>query len=99
MRVRPNGYDPDSCILDAHALERFPEGQVPNVEYVHVPREKWPLLWLQDFENLPDVQRGMKCSGHQAVRPNPVVEKAIINLHRNLAKYMGEGAPQPIAKS
>ncbi len=99
MRVRPNGYDPDSCILDAHALERFPEGEVPKVENVHLPKEQWPLLWLQDFENLPDVQRGMKCSGDQAVRPNPVVEKAIINLHRGLGKYMGAGAPRPMAQS
>jgi nitrite reductase/ring-hydroxylating ferredoxin subunit len=99
VRVRPNGYDPDSCIFEAHAIERYPEGRASAVADVHEPEERWPLLWLQDFENLPDVQRGMKCSGPQAVRPNPVVEKAIINLHRNLAKYMGAGAPQPIAKT
>jgi nitrite reductase/ring-hydroxylating ferredoxin subunit len=97
IRVRPNGYDPDSCIFEAHALERFPEGQVPSLK-PELTEEKWELLWMQDFENLPDVQRGMKCSGRQAVRPNPIVEKAIINLHRNLAKYMGMGEPQPIRR-
>lgn len=51
---------------------------------------------MQDFDNLPDVQRGMKCSGGQKVRPNPVMEKTIINFHRNLSRYMGSGDPKPI---
>jgi phenylpropionate dioxygenase-like ring-hydroxylating dioxygenase large terminal subunit len=99
MRFRPDGYDPDSCIFEAHALERFPEGEVPVAENVYEPEltvEKWRLLWVQDFENLPDVQRGMKCSGPQAVRPNPVLERAVVNFHRNLARYIGAGAPQPL---
>jgi hypothetical protein len=93
LRLRPHGHDPDSCIFEAHALERFPPGEAPTIENIHDPQENWPLLWVQDFENLPDVQRGMKCSGRQAVRPNPVMEEAIINLHRNLAKFMSVGAP------
>jgi nitrite reductase/ring-hydroxylating ferredoxin subunit len=99
IRVRPNGYDPDSCIFEVFALERFPDGEAPATEHVFEPElsvEKWGLLFVQDFDNLPDVQRGMKCSGRQMVRPNPVMEKTIINFHRNLANYMGEGAPEPL---
>jgi len=99
IRVRPNGFDPDSCIFEVFALERFPEGEEPVTEPAFEPElteEKWGLLFVQDFENLPDVQRGMKCSGHQAVRPNPLMEKTIINFHRNLASYMGSGAPEPL---
>jgi hypothetical protein len=98
VRVRPNGYDPDSCIFEVFALERYPEGGAPKTEYVYEPElteEKWGLLFIQDFENLPDVQRGMKACGPQALVPNPLMEKAIINFHRNLANHMGTGAPQP----
>ena len=101
IRVRPNGYNPDSCIFEVFALERFPEGEEPIVENVHQPEiseETWGLLFVQDFENLPDVQRGMK-SGRQPLLPNPQMEKAIINFHRNLATYMGVGAPQPLRRS
>ena len=99
IRVRPNGYNPDSCIFEVFALERFPDGEAPVTEHVFEPElteEKWGLLFVQDFDNLPDVQRGMKCSGPQAVRPNPQMEKTIINFHRNLAKYMGVGSPKPL---
>jgi nitrite reductase/ring-hydroxylating ferredoxin subunit len=99
LRVRPHGYDPDVCIFEAFALERFPPGQEPRVSDIfesELTEEKWRLLWIQDFENLPDVQRGMKGAFGQAIRPNPVLEKSIINLHRNLAKYMGTGTPQLI---
>jgi hypothetical protein len=100
IRARPNGGDPDNCIFEVFALERYPQGEEPRIEHVYEPEltvEKWGLLFVQDFNNLPDVQRGMKCSGGQKVRPNPVMEKTIINFHCNLARYMGEGAPDPIS--
>lgn len=100
VRVRPNGYDPDSCIFEVFALERYPEGGAPKTENVYEPElteEKWGLLFVQDFENLPDVQRGMKACGPQALVPNPLMEKAIINFHRNLARFMGTGAPREFA--
>ncbi len=100
IRARPNGWDPDTCIFEVFALERFPEAEEPANDYVFEPElteEKWGLLFVQDFDNLPDVQRGMKCSGGQMVRPNPVMEKTIINFHRNLAGYMRNGNPEPIS--
>jgi len=33
-RGGPNGPDPDSCIFEVYALERFPEGQEPKTEWV-----------------------------------------------------------------
>ena len=99
IRVLPNGYDPDSCIFEVAALERFPPGDHPRVENVFVPElseEKWGLLFVQDFDNLPHVQKGMKASGPYGVIPNPQMEKAVINFHRNLAQYMGTGAPVPL---
>lgn len=101
MRFRPDGYNPDRCLFELYALERFPDDKGPQVENEYeeeLTKEKWGLLWAQDFANLPDVQRGMKCSGPQSVRPNPALEGALINFHANLARYMGVGSPRPLKK-
>jgi hypothetical protein len=44
---------------------------------------------------MPEVQRGMRCRGYRGALPNPKQEQPVSNLHRNLAKYMGSGAPHP----
>jgi hypothetical protein len=44
-----------------------------------------------------EVQRGLKSRGFKGCLPNPYQERKVTNLHRNLAKYMGSGAPRPIA--
>jgi nitrite reductase/ring-hydroxylating ferredoxin subunit len=98
-RARPNGYDPDSCIFEVYVLERYPEGQEPVTENVYQPdhtEEKWRKVLLQDFQNMPEVQRGMKSRGFPGPRPNPKQEQPVINFHRTLAEYMGTGAPRPI---
>jgi ketosteroid isomerase-like protein len=98
-RARPNGYDPDSCIFEAYVLERFPEGQEPKTEWVYQPdasEARWRLVLSQDFQNMPEVQRGMKSRGFSGSRPNPVQEMPVNHFHRTLAEYMGTGAPQPL---
>jgi nitrite reductase/ring-hydroxylating ferredoxin subunit len=98
-RARPNGYDPNSCIFEVFALERYPEGEAPKTEWVYEPdptEEKWLLILSQDFGNMPKVQQGMKSRGFKGARPNPAQEAAVIHFHRLLAKYMGLGAPEPI---
>jgi len=97
-RARPHGYDPDSCIFEVYVLERFPEGEVPQTEWVYQPdqtEEKWRLVLTQDFSNMAEVQKGLKSRGFVGPRPNPVQEQAVINFHHNLAEYMGTGAPKP----
>jgi hypothetical protein len=42
------------------------------------------------------VQQGMKNAGYRGNIPNPKAEGAVVSLHRNLARYMGTGAPRPI---
>jgi hypothetical protein len=44
------------------------------------------------------VQQGMKSLGFTGTRPNPYMERSTVNLHRNLAEYMGTGAPRTVAK-
>ena len=95
-RVRPFGTDPDKCIYEAIAMERFPEGQAPATEwkYAEPTEENWRLVISQDFSNMIEVQRGLHSRGFRGTLPNPHQEQKVTNLHRNLAKYMGTGAPR-----
>ncbi|HKU40726.1 MAG TPA: aromatic ring-hydroxylating dioxygenase subunit alpha [Polyangiales bacterium] len=98
-RARPYGTNPDQCIFEAFALERFPRGQEPKTEWVYAEPtdvEKWRLVLTQDFSNMRAVQKGMKSRGFRGPLPNPHQERKITNFHRNLARYMGSGAPRRI---
>ena len=39
------------------------------------------------------VQQGMKSLGFPGTKPNPYRERSTVNLHTQLAKYMGTGEP------
>jgi phenylpropionate dioxygenase-like ring-hydroxylating dioxygenase large terminal subunit len=94
-RSRPHPTDVDQCIFEAYALERFPEGHEPKTEWVlaEPTEEKWGLVLSQDFANMKWVHKGMKNRGFKRALPNPHQEQKIINAHRNLAKFIGRGAP------
>jgi phenylpropionate dioxygenase-like ring-hydroxylating dioxygenase large terminal subunit len=101
-RVRPYGDDPNQCIFESYALERFPEGEEPKTEWVFAEPtgENWGSVLAQDFSNMEFVQKGMKSSGFRGPLPNPHQEQKVINLHRNLADWMeGRGAPRVIFKN
>lgn len=95
-RSRPYGDDPNKCVFEAYALERFPDGQVPKTEWVYAEAtaEKWGPVLAQDFSNMSWVQQGMKSRGFRGPQPNPHQERKVTNFHRNLATYMGRGAPR-----
>ena len=95
-RVRPYGDDPNQCIFESYALERYPEGEEPKTEWVEAERtpENWGSVLMQDFSNMEFVQKGMKSSGFRGPMPNPHQEQKVINLHRNLANFM-EGRSMP----
>lgn len=95
-RLRPYGVDPNKCIFEAVAIERFPEGQEPKTElkYAEATEANWRLVIAQDFSNMIEVQRGQHSRGFRGNLPNPHQEQKVSNLHRNLAKYMGTGAPR-----
>ena len=95
-RVRPYGDDPNKCIFESYALERYPEGEEPETEWVHAEPtgENWGSVLAQDFGNMEFVQKGMKSSGFRGVMPNPHQEQKVINLHRNLAEFVGMSVPR-----
>ena len=98
-RTRPHGTDPDKCIYEAVAIERYPEGEAPETEWVYAEptEENWRMVIAQDFSNMELVQQGLKSRGFRGNLPNPYQERKVTNLHRNLAKYMGTGEPRPLA--
>jgi hypothetical protein len=96
--ARPYGYDPDKCIFEVAVYELFPKGGEPKTEWQYnaVDDPKWGTVLPQDFSNMAAVQKGMKVNGFSGPKPNPYREQSISNLHRNLARYMGTGAPQKL---
>ena len=95
-RVRPYGTDPDKCIYEAVAIDRFPEGGEPKTEWQYAEQdpEQWPYVIAQDISNMVEMQKGLKSRGFKGCMPNPHQEQKVSNLHRNLANYMGTGAPK-----
>lgn len=96
--ARPYGYDPDRCIFEAVVYGLYPEGEEPKAEWERCRpiAEDWCYVLGQDFSNMAAVQQGMKSLGFSGPKPNPQIERATANLHRNLAKYMGTGAPRSL---
>jgi phenylpropionate dioxygenase-like ring-hydroxylating dioxygenase large terminal subunit len=96
--ARPHGADPGKCIFEAAVYELFPKGAEPETvwEYLAADDPRWGSVLPQDFSNMAAVQQGMKNGGFRGTLPNPYRERSIANLHRNLAEYMGAGAPRPI---
>ncbi|MES2490164.1 MAG: aromatic ring-hydroxylating dioxygenase subunit alpha [Pseudomonadota bacterium] len=96
--ARPYGDDPNKCIFEAAVYELFPKGQEPKTEWTFSPatEEAWCYVLGQDFSNMAAVQKGMKSAGFKGTKPNPYMERSTVNLHFNLAKYMGAGAPRKL---
>lgn len=95
-QARPCGADPDRCYFEVAVYELYPEGEAPETEWEYAAPEDFPHVLKQDFSNMAAVQQGMKAAGYLGNIPNPKAEGAVISLHRNLAAYMGTGAPVPL---
>jgi hypothetical protein len=94
-RARPFGNDPEKCIFDVYSLQRYPEGQEPVVEQEWSQdlgdKAFWGLILTQDFDNVAEIQKGMKSMGFKGARPNPKQEVAVLNFHRSLVDFMDAG--------
>jgi Ring hydroxylating alpha subunit (catalytic domain) len=97
-RIRPKGSDPDRCVFDLWRLERYAPGTEPKL--VRQRYKEWqeyadmPLILRQDFQNIADVQAGMKTSAWKGARPNPRLEVSIPHFNRVLLQYLGLSAPE-----
>lgn len=95
-RTRPYGDDPNKCIFESYAIERYPDAEEPETDWVYAEptAEGWGMVLAQDFSNMEAVQKGMKSRGFEHTLPNPHQERKVTNFHRNLAHYMGQGSPE-----
>jgi phenylpropionate dioxygenase-like ring-hydroxylating dioxygenase large terminal subunit len=90
-RARPNGLDPDSSIFDVWSLTHFPGDEKPRYEASAAdwrdPAQVGRVLW-QDFTNLAEVAAGMRTRGFDGLRLNGRQEIGILNMHRELDRYL-----------
>jgi nitrite reductase/ring-hydroxylating ferredoxin subunit len=93
-RARPDRNDPERCIFEVYSLLLYPEGQEPPLERQvfadWTDHDAWGLILEQDFQNMTEVQRGMRSSGFKGSRTNPVQEKSVSNFHRALRDFISE---------
>jgi hypothetical protein len=96
-RARPDGANPDSCIYDIWSLVRYAPGKEPPLkrEFFYGADdwktnvvENFGLILSQDFQNMGEVQLGMKSSGFKGSRTNPLQEGTVTNFHRTLYNYV-----------
>jgi phenylpropionate dioxygenase-like ring-hydroxylating dioxygenase large terminal subunit len=92
--ARPYGSDPGKCIFEAAVYELYPAGEEPKTEWNYTNAEDWPPVLQQDFVNMAAVQKGMKSGSFTGTQPNPFMERSVVNLHHNLATFMGVGEPK-----
>lgn len=95
-RARPNGRNPDSCIWDVYSLQRYgTEETPPTVELefnADITDEAfWGKILIQDYQNMEDVQMGMKSRGFRGARPSPKQEIGVSNFHRALHEFINQG--------
>lgn len=94
-RARPFGNDPDKCIWDVYSLQRYAPGTAPAVKEEWssdlADKDFWGLILTQDYQNMAEVQKGMKSKAFKGARPNPKQEVSVINFHRALTDFIDTG--------
>ncbi|TAK99513.1 MAG: aromatic ring-hydroxylating dioxygenase subunit alpha [Rhodospirillaceae bacterium] len=101
-RALPDATDPDTCIFEVYALQRYAPGAEPKLErkYFHGDGE-WrnfksiSIILQQDFDNMGEVQRGMRSRGFKGARTNPLQEATVSNFHRAVCQYFHDDAASP----
>lgn len=99
-RALPHATDPDICFFEVYALQRYAPGAEPKLErkYLH-GEEDWrnfksiSVILQQDFDNMGQVQRGMRSRGFSGARTNPLQEATVSNFHRVLCDYLYGDSP------
>jgi phenylpropionate dioxygenase-like ring-hydroxylating dioxygenase large terminal subunit len=94
-RALPDANNPDVCIFEVYALQRYAPGAEPPLQrkYLH-GADDWrnfksiSLVLQQDFDNMGEVQRGMKSRGFAGARTNPLQESAVSNFHSAICDYV-----------
>ena len=74
---------------------RFPEAEVPATKWEWnddlTDIKFWGKILVQDYQNMGEVQQGMKVRGFKGCRPNPKQEVPVANFHRALCEFINDG--------
>jgi hypothetical protein len=92
FRIRPDGLDPDSAIMDLWTLQwprpdqpwQMPERKL----YPDWTEKDWGVITNQDFANMAHIQAGMKSRACHGLRLNPRQESNILHMHRVIDRYL-----------
>ncbi len=92
-RVRPDGYNPDSCIFEIYSTKTYPAAETPPRATVQkmtdvADPEQFLQIPRQDFENIPRMQKGLRTSGCKQIWMANYFEQIIMNMHRELDSYL-----------
>ena len=102
-RYRPDGMNPDGCIMDIYLLDGFAADQPRpadaktirlDYDQKYADAEGLGLLGAlfdQDAGNLPEVQRGLMASKSRKAITASYQELRIRHFHETLAKYLAAG--------
>jgi hypothetical protein len=101
FRFRPNGSDPEACLMDVIFLAPWPEGK-PKPAPAAVRRLESDQSWCdapelaslariidQDVLNVPKVQKGLKAKQPPYVWYSAYQESKIRNFHQNYDRWLG----------
>jgi phenylpropionate dioxygenase-like ring-hydroxylating dioxygenase large terminal subunit len=92
-RVRPNGFDPDSCIFEIWSTRTLPAAvkpQRPTVQHVTDLQDPEQILLIprQDLGNIPRMQKGLHARGMEHTWLAADQEKIILNMHQELDRFL-----------
>ena len=79
--------NPVSCLLPSRSRCQ-PLGRPPARFFEDWHDRNWGEITEQDYENLANVQRGMRSSGWEGARLNPRQESNILHMHRTIDTYL-----------
>jgi phenylpropionate dioxygenase-like ring-hydroxylating dioxygenase large terminal subunit len=90
FRVRPQGLDPDSAVMDLWTLQ-WPGESAYACEHKFYPdwsSKDWGTVTNQDFANMAHIQAGMKSRACTGLRLNMRQESNIFHMHRVIDRYL-----------
>jgi nitrite reductase/ring-hydroxylating ferredoxin subunit len=92
-RALPDANDPNRCTFEIFSVKTYPAGTKPpratvvNATAIDDP-EQLGLIPRQDLSNIPRIQEGLHSKGMKQTWLAANQEKLILNMHRELDRYL-----------
>lgn len=92
-RSRPHPTDPNKCLFEIWSAKTYPAAVTPpraTVQHVTDPNDPEQLLLIprQDLGNIPRIQRGLQSRGMRQTWLAAHQEAILMNMHRELDRYL-----------